>query len=110
MNILLGENVDYGLPPKPPPPQPISTFPFPLHPELRPNKLPAKPQQVISSPDTPTPSEDRRTFLSAFHTVHGVLKPRILKWFAFAFSSGPRFVRTLHHDPSILGLPAWHSS
>ena len=25
-----------------------------------------------------------------FHTVHGVLKARILKW--FAFSSGPRFV------------------
>ena len=38
-----------------------------------------------------------------FHTVHGVLKARILKWFAIPFSSGPRFVRTLHHDPSILG-------
>ncbi|CAI9152748.1 unnamed protein product [Rangifer tarandus platyrhynchus] len=36
-----------------------------------------------------------------FHTVHGVLKARILKWFAVPFSSGPRFVRTLHHDPSI---------
>ena len=35
-----------------------------------------------------------------FHTVHGVLKARILKWFAIPFSSGPRFVRTLH-DPSI---------
>ena len=34
-----------------------------------------------------------------FHTVHGVLKVRILKWFAIPFSSGPRFVRTLHHDP-----------
>ena len=34
-----------------------------------------------------------------FHTVHGVLKARILKWFAILFSSGPRFVRTLHHDP-----------
>lgn len=62
MNILLGKNVDYGLSPKPPPPQPISTFPFPLHSELRPNKLPAKPQQVISGPDTPTPSEDRRKY------------------------------------------------
>ena len=62
MNILLGKNVDYGLSPKPPPPQPSSTFPFPLHPELRPNKLPAKPQQVISSPDTPTPVEDRRKY------------------------------------------------
>ena len=38
-----------------------------------------------------------------FHTVHGVLKARILKWFAIPFSSGPRFVRTFHHDPSILG-------
>ena len=36
-----------------------------------------------------------------FHTVHGVLKARILKWFAIPFSSGPRFVRTLHHDPSV---------
>ena len=25
-----------------------------------------------------------------FHTVHGVLKPRILKWFAIPFSSGPQ--------------------
>ena len=38
-----------------------------------------------------------------FHTLHGVLKARILKWFAIPFSSGPRFVRILHHDPSILG-------
>ena len=38
-----------------------------------------------------------------FHTVHGVLKARILKWFAIPFSSKPCFVRTLHHDPSILG-------
>ena len=36
-----------------------------------------------------------------FHTVLGVLKARILKWFAIPFSSGPYFVRTLHHDPSI---------
>ena len=36
-----------------------------------------------------------------FHTVHGVLKARILKWFAVLFSSGPRFVGTLHHDMSI---------
>jgi len=27
-----------------------------------------------------------------FHTVHGVLKARILKWFAIPFSSGPCFV------------------
>ena len=38
-----------------------------------------------------------------FHTVHGILKARILKWFAIPFSSGSHFVRTLHHDPSVLG-------
>ena len=37
-----------------------------------------------------------------FHTIHGVLKAKILKWFAIPFSSGPHFVRTLHHDPSVL--------
>ena len=47
------------------------------------------------------------TFLP-FHTVHGILKARILKWFAFPFSSAPRFVRTLQHDPSILGGPTRH--
>ena len=31
-----------------------------------------------------------------FHTVHRVLKARMLKWFAIPFSSGPCFVRTLH--------------
>ena len=43
-------------------------------------------------------------------TVHGVLKARILKWFAIPFSSGPHSVRPLHHDPPILGCPtgmAW---
>ena len=44
------------------------------------------------------------SYLFAFHSVHGVLKARILKWFAIAFSSGPRFVRTLHHDPSWVAL------
>ena len=43
-------------------------------------------------------------FLS-FHTVSGVLKERILKWFAIPFSSGPYSVRTLHHDPPVLGGP-----
>ena len=37
-----------------------------------------------------------------FHAVHGVLKARILKWFAIPFSSGPHFFRTLHRDPFIL--------
>ena len=45
-----------------------------------------------------------------FHTVYGVLKARILKWFAIPLSSGSCFVRTLHHDPSILGGPTRHGS
>ena len=45
-----------------------------------------------------------------FHTVHGVLKARVLKWFAIPFSSGPRFVRPLHHDrPSWVAPQAWIS-
>ena len=40
--------------------------------------------------------------LLPFHTVHRVLKARILKRFAIPFSSGPHSVRTLHHDPSVL--------
>ena len=40
-----------------------------------------------------------------FHTVRGVLKARVLKWFAIPFSSGPHSVRPLHHDPSFLGGP-----
>ena len=39
-----------------------------------------------------------------FHTIHGVLKARILKWLVIPFSSGPHFVRTLYHDLSILAL------
>ena len=39
------------------------------------------------------------------HTVHGVLKARILKWFTSPFSSGACIVRSLHHDLSILGGP-----
>ena len=42
-----------------------------------------------------------------FHTVHGALKARILKWFAIPFSSGPHSVRPLHHDPAVLGGPTW---
>ena len=43
-----------------------------------------------------------------FHTVHGVLKARILKWFAIPFSSGPHSVRPLQHDPPVLGGPTQH--
>ena len=45
-----------------------------------------------------------------FHTVHGVLKARILKWLAIPFSSGPHSVRPLQYDPPVLGCPvgmAW---
>ena len=45
-----------------------------------------------------------------FHTVHGVLKARILKQFAICFSSGPHFVRTLCYDLSVLGGPAENGS
>ena len=49
------------------------------------------------------------TFLP-FHTVHEVLKARLLKWFSIPFSSGPCLVRTLHYDLSVLGDPPWHGS
>ena len=39
---------------------------------------------------------------SAVILVHGVIKARILKRFAIPFSNGPHFVKTLHHDPSVL--------
>ena len=45
-----------------------------------------------------------------FQTVHGVLKARILKWFTIPFFNGPHFVRTLHHDLSIVGGPTWYGS
>ena len=50
--------------------------------------------------------------VSYFHTfcVHGALKARVLKWFAISFSSGPCFVRTLHHELSFLAGPTWHGS
>ena len=38
-----------------------------------------------------------------FHTVHGVLAARLMEWSAIPSSSGPRFVRSLHYDLSILG-------
>ena len=36
-----------------------------------------------------------------FLTARGVLQARMLEGFAVPSSSGPRFVRTLHHDPSV---------
>ncbi|MCW0996236.1 hypothetical protein OJ922_10725, partial [Streptococcus anginosus] len=43
-----------------------------------------------------------------FHTVHGVLKARMLMWFAIPFSSGQHSVRPLHHDLPVLGGPTRH--
>ena len=45
-----------------------------------------------------------------FHILHWVFKANILKLFAISFSSGPHFVRNLHHDPSILDGPTWYGS
>ena len=43
-----------------------------------------------------------------FHTVHGVLKAKILKWFAISFSSGPHSVRLLHlSELSTMTCPSW---
>ena len=49
------------------------------------------------------------TFLP-FHTVHGLLRTRMLKWFAIPFSSGPCIARALHHDLPVLGGPIQHGS
>ena len=45
------------------------------------------------------------SYLFAFSYCSCVLKAKILKWFAIAFSSGPCFVRTIYHDLSVLGGP-----
>ena len=47
-------------------------------------------------------------FFLPFHTIDGILKARMPKWFAISFSSGPRFVRTLYSDPFTFGGPALH--
>ena len=56
-----------------------------------------QPSHLLSSPSPPS-----------LNFVHGVLKARILKWFAIPFSSGPHSVRPLHHDLSVLGGPTRH--
>ena len=58
---------------------------------------------------TPTDLGGSTYSIISFHTVYGVLKARILKWFAIPFFNGPCFVTNLHHDPSIWGAPwtAW---
>ena len=37
---------------------------------------------------------------STFHTVHGVLKARILKWFAIAFSSDFQIIQQINYTPT----------
>ena len=48
------------------------------------------------------------SYLFAFSYCSWGLKAIILKWFAIPFSSKPHFVRTLHHDLSMLGGPTQH--
>ena len=69
----------------------------------------SSPEAYWAPTDQGSSSIQGYTFLP-FHTVHGVLKARLLKWFAIPFSSGPRFVRTLRHDPSDLDGPTQHDS
>ena len=40
----------------------------------------------------------------------GFSKQEYWSWVAVSLSSGPRFVRSLHYDPSILPGSAWHNS
>ena len=42
-----------------------------------------------------------------FHTIHGVLKARILKWFAIPFSSGPHFVHWQRQVISTMTCMSW---
>ena len=66
-------------------------------------------ERVISS-DIDIPLSYTLLLYCSVHTVHGVLKARILKWFAIPFFNGPHSVRPLHHDPSVLGGPTRHGS
>ena len=45
-----------------------------------------------------------------FHTAHEFLVAKIVEWFAIPSSREPRFVRTLHCDPYVLGSPAQNGS
>ena len=49
------------------------------------------------------------SYLFAFSYCSWGSQGIVVKWFAIPFSRGPCFVRTLHHDPSVLGWPytAW---
>ena len=47
------------------------------------------------------------TTQSRNYTVQGVLKARIVEWFAIPFTNGPRFVKSLHHGLSRWLCTAW---
>ena len=92
-----------------------------------------QPSHLLSSPSPPAPNPSQPYILSGvisplisssilgtyqpgeflfqypiilpFHTVHGVLMARILKWFAIPFSSGPHSVRPL--SPPWPARPGW---
>ena len=44
-----------------------------------------------------------------FHTVHGVLKARIWKWFVIPFSSGPHTTGGVNNNISVLGMVKYMS-
>ena len=44
------------------------------------------------------------------YAARGILQARTLEWVAIPFSSGPCFVRTLYHDPSVFGGLTWHGN
>ena len=50
------------------------------------------------------------SYLFAFPYCSWGLTARILEWVAISSSGGPRFVRTLHYDLSVLGGPAQYGS
>ena len=47
------------------------------------------------------------SYLLPFHTLHGVLKARILKWFVIAFSIAFLFFSILGNNSDILIIRAW---
>ena len=50
------------------------------------------------------------SYLFAFLYCSWSSQCKNIKWFSIPFFSGPHFVITLHHDPSILGVPIQHGS
>ena len=76
-----------------------------------------QPSHPLSSPSPPTfnlsPNDLGSSSFSVLPLCLFILFTRFSRqeyWsgFAIPFSSGSHFVRTLHHDPSVLGGPTWH--